>query len=278
MSYGENPLPPNHEISPPADKTPAWVEQPPQQPESPRENPVWGIWDVVGIAVVVILAIVFFSMVVMGVALHGTGTVRATPPELARDPRIVIPAQFAAYLVVILYMVSLVRRRRQRFWEAIRWKFPGRTWFAWVALGVALALMIQSASTLLPIPKSLPIERYFRDTAGAWMMAAFGLTLAPLVEELFFRGFMYPAVARKLGEATGIVITGALFALIHTSQLANAWAPLLLLLAVGVVLTTVRARTGSVGATFMIHVGYNGTLFTMLYIASDHFRHLEKVT
>jgi hypothetical protein len=33
-----------------------------------------------------------------------------------------------------------------------------------------------------------------------------------------------------------------------------------------------------VGRTFMIHVGYNGTLFTILYFASDHFRHLEKVT
>ncbi len=275
MSYGENPLSPDNQIRAAAgEQIP--MEEPP--PTTARENPAWGIGDVIRIAVVAVLGIGFFSMVAMGVALYGAGKTQAAAAELARDPRVVIPAQFAAYVVVVLYMVSLVRRRGQAFWQAIRWNFPGRRWFGWAALGVALAVIVQSASSLLPIPKSLPIERYFHNTSGAWMMAVFGLTFAPLVEELFFRGFMYPALARRLGEAAAVVITGALFALIHTSQLANAWAPLLLLLVVGVVLTAVRARTGSVGTTLLVHIGYNGTLFSMLYIASDHFRHLEKVT
>jgi hypothetical protein len=33
-----------------------------------------------------------------------------------------------------------------------------------------------------------------------------------------------------------------------------------------------------VAASFLVHAAYNTTLFTMLYIASDHFRHLERVT
>jgi hypothetical protein len=146
-----------------------------------------------------------------------------------------------------------------------------------MALGVALALLVQSASALLPIPKSLPIDRYFRDMLGAYLMAAFGLTFAPLVEELFFRGFLYPALARRWGLAAGVVVTSALFAMIHASQLAHAWAPLLLLFFVGIVLTVVRARTHSVATTLLIHVGYNGTLFGMLYLASEHFRHFEKL-
>ena len=214
----------------------------------------------------------------MGMAIRSAGPAHAAATDLARDPRVVLPAQFAAYLVVIVFMISLIRTRGHRFWTAVRWNWLGRAWFGWMTLGVGLAVMVQSASALLPIPKSLPIERYFRDTLGAWMMAGFGVTLAPLVEELYFRGFMYPALARRLGVVLGVVITSALFAFIHTSQLAHAWAPLLLLFLVGAVLTTVRARTNSVAATLLIHIGYNGTLFTMLYLASDHFRHLEKVT
>jgi uncharacterized protein len=250
---------------------------PSMEPVAAAEDLPWGIWDVVRIAVVAIIAIGVFSIVAMGVAIANAGAVRASAADLARNPRVVVPAQFSAYLVVVVYMMLLVRSRGRPFWPTIQWRWPQARWFGWVALGVALALIVQGLSVLLPIPKSLPIDRYFRDTGGAYMMAVFGLTFAPLVEELFFRGFLYPALARRLGVVVGVLITAALFAFIHTSQLANAWAPLLLLFIVGVVLSAVRARTNSVATTFLIHIGYNGMLFTLLYIASDHFRHLEKV-
>jgi CAAX protease family protein len=276
LSYGENPLSPKQEFPAPVS------EQRDGQLVEPvieaGENPAWGIWEVVRIAVVAMLAIGLLSTVALGLALRGAGPVRPAPADLARNARVVVPAQFGAYLVVMAYMAWVVRSRGRRFWAAIRWKWPPATWFGWMALGVALALLVQSASLLLPIPKSLPIDRYFRDMLGAYMMAAFGLTCAPLVEELFFRGFLYPALARRWGLAVGVVVTAALFASIHASQLAHAWAPLLLLFFVGVVLTVVRARTHSVATTFLIHVGYNGTLFGMLYLASDHFRHFEKLT
>jgi membrane protease YdiL (CAAX protease family) len=101
--------------------------------------------------------------------------------------------------------------------------------------------------------------------------------LAPLVEELFFRGFLYPALARRLGVAAGVALTALPFALIHASQLARAWAPLLLLFIVGLVLTAVRARTRSVGASFLVHVGYNATLFALLYAGTDGFTNFEKL-
>lgn len=280
MSFGENPLPP--ETLSPLDQ-----ERAPQAVsatlEAAAEELPWGLWDVVRIAVVAMIAIGLFSMVAMAIALRGASNI--SPADLARNARVVIPAQFAAYLVVLAFMYYLVSSKRSHPDEraavdpltAIRWNWPGASWFGWMALGVALALLVQSASVLLPVPKSLPIDRYFRDTVGAYMMAVFGLTFAPLVEELFFRGFLYPAVARRWGMLSGIVVTSALFAFIHASQLAHAWAPLLLLFFVGVVLTVMRARTGSVATTFLIHVGYNATLFGMLYVASDHFRHFEKL-
>jgi membrane protease YdiL (CAAX protease family) len=283
LSYSENSLPPEPTAPLAREHGPALEPTEVLQPgaieaDSRGERVPWGISDLLRIVVVAAIAIVMFSTVAMGVAIRNAGPAQASAADLARNPRVVIPAQIAAYLVVVVYMMVLVRSRGRPFWTAIRWNWPWTAWFGWAALGVALAIMVQSASLLLPIPKSLPIERYFRDTLGAWMMAAFGLTLAPLVEELFFRGFMYPVLARKLGVIASVLITAALFAFIHASQLAHAWAPLLLLFFVGVVLTMVRARTGSVGTTFLIHVGYNGTLFAMLYIGSDHFRHLEKVT
>ena len=45
---------------------------------------------------------------------------------------------------------------------------------------------------------------------------------------------------------------------------------------VGVTLTTVRAVKKSVGATVLMHMAYNGTIFVAAYIATDGFRHMEK--
>src|SRR5260370_38714818 len=108
-------------------------------------------------------------------------------------------------------------------------------------------------------------------------MTAFGVLLAPIVEELFFRGFLYPALARRTGVMVAIVLTAAGFAFIHESQLAQAWAPLLMLFLVGLVLTITRARTGSVAAGVLLHMAYNATLFALVYAASDGFKHLEKL-
>ncbi len=281
MSDPDNSLPPIQpsEVLPPLPPT---EEQPPFEPPQPwqpgREDPPWTIWDVVRIVVVVIISVIVLGTVATGIATQGAPISRTTAESIARDPRVVIPAQFAAYLVVVGYMVMLIRGRALSFWNTLRWNWPGPRWLSYIVLGIILAFAVEMISRLLPIPPSLPIDKYFRDTVGAYMMAVFGITLAPLVEELFFRGFLYPVLARKWGMAGGIVVTAALFAVIHEGQLAHAWAPLLLLFGVGVVLTTVRARTGSVGATFAIHVGYNGALFTSLYFATDHFRHLERMT
>jgi membrane protease YdiL (CAAX protease family) len=242
------------------------------------ENPPWSGWDVVRIVVVGVFAIALFSIASLWVGAR-SGLFRGmTAAELARDPLLIIPAQFAAYMVLVLFMYAVVRRERgYRFLPAVRWNWPQATWIGFVALGVVVAVAGQLLSALLPIPKSLPIDQFFHSPADAWMMAIFGITVAPFVEELFFRGFLYPVLARRLGVAMGIVLTAIPFALLHSAQLGNAWGPLVVLFIVGAVLTAVRAVTKSVASSMLVHIGYNLTLFTLLFIASGHFQHLDKV-
>jgi membrane protease YdiL (CAAX protease family) len=142
--------------------------------------------------------------------------------------------------------------------------------------GMGFAVVVELASHWLPIPKSLPVDKYFSNTAGAYLMAAFGVTLAPLLEELFFRGMLYPVLRRAYGMWAGVLVTAAAFAAIHGAQLGNAWAPLVSIFVVGIVFTLVRQGTDSVAASFLMHCGYNLMLFSMLWVGSDHFRHMEK--
>jgi membrane protease YdiL (CAAX protease family) len=77
--------------------------------------------------------------------------------------------------------------------------------------------------------------------------------------------------------ALSIVVTAAAFAMVHGEQLAQSWSPLLVLFIVGTVLTITRAATKSVASSFLVHLGYNSTLFGLLYLATDHFRHMERM-
>ncbi len=230
------------------------------------------------ITVVALLAIVIFSLAAFWFGTH-SGLFHGMPAtQLMRDPLLIIPAQFAAYLVLVFFMYVLVRRAYgYRFLTAVRWNWPKGSWIGFVALGTIVAIGGQLLSALLPIPKSLPIDQYFHSPADAWMMASFGVTVAPFVEELFFRGFLYPVLARWLGVGLGIVLTAIPFALLHSMQLGNAWGPLVVLFVVGIVLTGVRAITKSVASSMLVHIGYNLTLFSLLFVASGHFHHLEKV-
>jgi len=93
---------------------------------------------------------------------------------------------------------------------------------------------------------------------------------------------MAPAVeasaAGRWGRVLAILMTSAGFAMVHGEQLGQAWGPLLVLFVVGLVLTLTRVVTRSVTPGLLVHVGYNLTLFTLLYFGTDHFRHLERMT
>ena len=253
-------------------------------PEPPRawrpgdEAPAWNLWETASIFVVFFVSVIVAGAVALGIAAHVGGEKGRAIAELARDPRIIVPAQTAAYVVTVLFIFIVVRTHAGRVLRALRWNFPSQRVMIFAGAGVLLSFLVQGTSWLLPIPKSLPIENLFRNATDAWIMTVFGCTVAPLVEELLFRGILYPALARRLGMMASIVITALGFTLLHTEQLAFAWAPLLMLFAVGLALTIVRARTGSVGASFLVHVGYNFTIFVLVWLGSDHFRHLEKMT
>ena len=127
----------------------------------------------------------------------------------------------------------------------------------------------------LPMPKTTPFDQFFARPSDAYLTVAFAVTLGPLMEELFFRGFLYPVVARRLGVLSGILLTALPFGLMHYLQY-RSWGAVLIIILVGVVLTTVRAMTKSVASSFLAHVGYNGTLMVIAAVATDGFRHMEK--
>jgi CAAX protease family protein len=260
---------------------PGWVTPlaPAISPSAEARFPSWSLWDVLAVLAFTVFAVFGFSVIALFIARSLPQYRHAPMSELATNALIVVGAQAAAYPIVLLFIFLIVRSRsREQFRKAIHWNWPGISAPAFFVLGIVTALVIEGLSRFLPIPKSLPMDKYFHDAGSAYLMAMFGMTLAPLLEELFFRGLLYPLLQRAFGLVIAVVLTATAFAGIHGTQLGYAWAPILSIFVVGVVFTVTRVRTNSVAASFLMHCGYNFALFGALWLASDHYRHLEKVT
>jgi hypothetical protein len=83
------------------------------------------------------------------------------------------------------------------------------------------------------------------------------VTIAPLFEELFFRGFIQPLLSRTFGVAAGVVLTAALFGGLHAPEYSWAWQYALAVSIAGAVFGWVRARTQSIIPSTIMHGSYN---------------------
>jgi membrane protease YdiL (CAAX protease family) len=244
--------------------------------DAPAENPPWSGWDVARIAALTIaMVFVFVLLVLLGA--HKFLYPKLSFMEIAKFPLVSVFAQLGAYLVVLAFMYTVATQSGKRFGKAISWNWPGGRAIAYLLAGVVFSIALQGLARLLPMPKSLPIDNFFRTPLEAWVLSIFGMTLAPLLEEFFFRGFLYPVLARRLGMVLAIALTAIAFCAIHVQQLGKAWGPVLIVFLIGLALTIIRAVTKSVAAGVLTHLAYNGTISLLAFFATDGFRHLEKI-
>jgi membrane protease YdiL (CAAX protease family) len=221
------------------------------------------------------------------------------------SPKLVVASEAIAYITTLLisfFFFPLLWNRP--FGDGIRWEFAAarRNALKLIPIGLALGFAVQAVSSLIPVPKSIPMDDFFRTPSDVWLVTAFGTLLAPMFEEICFRGFLLPAFAiaydwlslprnpaahERWRITTGLttaalifsaILSSIFFALLHAEQLAHAWAALFVLFCVSLVLTTVRIRTHSVACSAIVHASYNLSVFLTLFIATGGYRHLERMT
>jgi membrane protease YdiL (CAAX protease family) len=244
-------------------------------PPPPAESPVFTGRDVLLITGLAFITILVLQTVVLFVA-HAFFYPRLELGEVAQQPIVLLVSQILVYIPIAACMVLLIEGKyRVAFWQAIRWNWPRSEW-KWLALGAVMLFVLAGLETILPLPKDTPFEHLFDRQRDALLLALIVVSIGPLMEELFFRGLMYPVLARRIGTSWGIVLTALPFGLIHLPQYGWAWGAALVISLVGVVCGVVRAATKSVAASFLVHVGYNGTQMLIALVYTHGFRHMDK--
>lgn len=137
--------------------------------------------------------------------------------------------------------------------------FRSRWLLAAPFLGGVIWILGRMISRLIPSTGIAPIEQLVAWPSGMFAVAAIGL-LAPVAEELFFRGLIYGHMVRNNKETFAIVVSFLAFAVVHLPQQWGAWGAFASVTFTGLMLTLLRRFTKSTAVCAVAHLAHNATI------------------
>lgn len=162
-----------------------------------------------------------------------------------------------ALLMAILYILIAGRHGRP-FWRSLGWTFSFRGVWICLPAGPALGLVMAKLGEWLHTPAiPSPLDGFISGRKSLVVLMIFVTLIGPVWEELLFRGFLFPLLAKSVGPWLGIVLSAIPFALLHGAQNQWSWQYVLLIFIAGFVFGYTRYKTGSAAAAAIVHAGYN---------------------
>src|SRR5258706_1834289 len=239
-------------------------------PSDPRRAPkTWGFWLTLAWALGA-AAVLFVSQGIVAVILV-IATRRAHPEQPFGIEQIVANGPLIAWTIIVstpflvAFLALATRRAHRSLIDYLGLKWPGwpQTLLGFVALAGVLAL-VALAETFAKVDTPAFMTDTFKSAKdmGELPLVAFAFVLAaPFSEEILFRGFLFRGFAESLGPLAAIVITAVLWASLHVQY---QWFFIGEIVALGLLLGTVRWLTGSTLLTFLLQDAGDRTALIML--------------
>jgi uncharacterized protein len=233
---------------------------PPELPEGLSRRPRWPAWY----ALAGFLVALTGTLVVLGIAIAVLGM---DPDDDSAGLTIVgVLLQTAVFIATAVFFASRTARprawhfglNRTAFWPAV----------GWAALGMfSFYLLAGAYSALLDPETEQGITEALGADEGTFGLVVAGLmviVVAPVGEELFFRGFFYRALRTRFSVLVAALLDGALFGLIHfDSSVDDVWLILPVLGTLGFMFCLVYERTGSLFPVIALHAINNALAYAV---------------
>jgi len=223
----------------------------------PPRKPVWNIWQ--GLFLVAIITIIEFPL----------GWLES-PKDLDSvrgilNFVIVGLGDALLYFGIIIIFLKFVRRPLSElgFVKSSR-RFLVLGFIAGVLLFVSVGLLGNLLTKLFGTPAPQSFAMAVNGTNYIWefiLLTFLGGVVAPIKEEMFFRGLIYPPLRQVFGRGKGILLTGLFFASLHLEVIR--FLPLFI---GGVVLTWLYERSSSIWPAVAAHGTWNVLMAVALWI------------
>lgn len=180
--------------------------------------------------------------------------------------QVALQAGLAASLVLTAFLFASPNLRSLASREVLGLRKPLRkpVWLAVATyLGyVACALVI----SLLLAPEQKDITRELggdSGTVGTVIAGVLIVVVAPLSEEIFFRGFLFAGMRRAMPVSVAALLASAIWGLFHYTGVGT-WGVVIQITVFGLWLSWLYVRTGSIYSTMAVHAVNNAIAFTLL--------------
>jgi CAAX protease family protein len=148
--------------------------------------------------------------------------------------------------------LGLRRPRRKAIWLSIA------TYFGYIACAIVVALLLA--------PEQEDITRELggdEGVLGAVIAGFLIIVVAPVSEEIFFRGFFFRGLRRGMAAILAALISSGIWALLHYTG-PGTWGVVVQLAVFGLWLSWLYERTGSIYPTIAVHAVNNAIAFSIL--------------
>jgi membrane protease YdiL (CAAX protease family) len=171
---------------------------------------------------------------------------------------VALAAQSAAFVVTALLMTGRFGPPSAQQFGFRPFKRSAVGW-ALVALAAYFVLSAIYISITQPPSDNLPQQLGAdKSTTLAIMTGIFVIGIAPPVEELFFRGFLYQSLRTRMGPLGGAILSGLIFGAVHLKL--DYLVPLAIL---GTLLCFLFQKTGSLWPCILVHALNNAIAFSV---------------
>ena len=160
-------------------------------------------------------------------------------------------------ILTLLSLLLFFKIRKKKLYQEVQLcKFDRKLILPLVGVGISLSFLISCLLSLLPIPESI-MNNYLEsaatiETGGIFLRILTVVIIAPVVEEIVFRGLVLTRLRKAMGSCLAIIISSLLFAIMHGQILWIAYT-----FVFGIVLAIVAERTKSTGCTILLHISFN---------------------
>jgi membrane protease YdiL (CAAX protease family) len=218
----------------------------------------------IGAYVFVHIATVLFTLVLMLVRKVGPATMDGVSLGLSTL------VQHGMLIVISLILLGAWSKPVGAQSAPLNW-YSAAGFRAFTKKGVALSVLAAAVLVAVAVGCTMLIPELSKSPMGqilerapARYAIAFGALIAPLSEELYFRGVLVTAFGRK-NIWFGVLGSVLFFTAAHVVQLWGSWFGLIPICAVGITNAIIRAKSGGLEQPWLIHTLYNGALTVSLY-------------
>lgn len=179
---------------------------------------------------------------------------------------------FIAYILTMgLLLGFIIIYRKNRKAPRISFRAPYRKMSPLLLLW-GVVLMVIASTIIEPLLDLMPEwgMTLVKNTVGrgGWAIATVVIA-APIFEELIFRGYILNSIKAKMGVIPAIVLSAAIFGIIHfiPQQVVNGFL-------MGLILGYIYVRTGSLWVVMLMHAINNGVAYLQMQLGAESLREM----